>query len=101
MRARKDVPFAEFCKAIGDGTWLAAVPCDPVDPLSTATVDLPNRISAPYDSTSTDLLSWVYEGFESLQPAQWPQFYESRCVLAPTNVAADELNTQMWCTFPR
>ena len=100
MRARENAPFAAFCKHIGDGTLPASVPCDPLDPLSSATVDLPHRIAAPYGSSSADLLSWVYEGFESLQPAQWPQFYESRSVLAPTNAAADDVNADMSCTFP-
>ena len=96
MRAREDAPFAQFCKAVGDGTLPSADPCDFLGPLCSACVDLPAAISAPADSTTADLLSWVYERFEALQPAQWPQFYESRSVLAPTNDAADELNADMF-----
>ena len=99
MRAREDAPFASLCKQVGDGTSPPAQPCDPLDPLCAATVDLPARVAAPSDSTSADLLSWVFEGFDALHPAQWPQFYESRCVLAPTNAAADELNAIMYVQF--
>ena len=96
MRAREDAAFAVFCKSIGDGTLPAAVPGGPLDSLCSATVDLPTVIAAPVGSTSAELLSWVYEDFESLQAAQWPQFYETRSVLAPTNAACDELNAHMF-----
>lgn len=99
MRARKDAPFAAFCKQVGDGLLPSATPCDPLDPLCSATIDLPATVSAPCGSTNADLLFWVYDGFEVLKPAQWPQFYEARCVLAPTNAAADEMNAIMFVHF--
>ena len=57
MRAREDAPFASFCKQVGDGTLPAAAPCDPLDPLCPATIDLPATVTAPSDSTIADLLS--------------------------------------------
>ena len=98
MRAREDAPFARFCMAVGDGALPSTGPCDPLDPLSPAAVDLPPEVTAPCDWTTADLLSWVYEGFDSLLPAQWPQFYENRSVLAPTNEATDDLNANMLST---
>ena len=96
MRARDDHPYAEFCKTVGDGSLAAASSYSSDDLLSSACVDLPSAISVPCPATPADLLAWVFNGFETLQPAQWPQFYESRAVLAPTNDAADDLNNHMF-----
>ena len=97
MRAREDVSYADFCKVVGDGLLPSAESSQADDRLSSACISLPPAISAPVDYSAADLLAWVYDGFTNLLPAQMPQFYESRCVLAPTNEAADTLNAQMYC----
>ena len=95
MRAKEDIPYAEFCQSVGDGNCPPADAFDSSDILSAATIALPSQISSPLDSTPSDLLDWVYDGFLDVLPAQWPLFYEARSVLAPTNEAADELNGHM------
>ena len=69
--------------------------------LSEAAIELPLAVCAPSDWTSASLLNWVYEGFDQVPPAQWPQFYATRAVLAPTNEAADALNEQMLLQLDR
>lgn len=96
MRAREDLPYAEFCMTVGDGSLPRVETDDSSDLLSAATVSLPSAICAPPSFSAGDLLSWVYEGFAVTEPAQWSQFYESRAVLAPTNEAADDLNAHMY-----
>lgn len=95
MRAKEDVPYAQFCQSVGDGTCPPSDAFDSEDILSAATIALPPQISSPLGSTPADLLDWVYDGFLDVLPAQWPQFYEARSVLVPTNEAADELNDHM------
>ena len=95
MRAREDEPYSHFCQEVGDGTLPPAAPPSPDDPLAAACVSLPPCICSSPSSSYADLLEWTYEGWDSLEPAQLPQFYEQRAVLAPTNAATDELNAYM------
>ena len=96
MRAREDKPYADFCLSVGEGRLkLDAVRTQDLS-LSAAAVSLPSALSAPAGTTASELLAWVYDGFESIAPAGWPQFYASRSVLAPTNSACDDLNACMF-----
>lgn len=47
-----------------------------------------------------DLLSWVYDGFDSVLPSQWYDFYSARAVVTPTNTSADEINLAMLDRLP-
>ena len=58
-------------------------------------MEVPPHLSLGPDATSADLMNWVYEGFETVQPAQWATFYSDRAVVTPTNEAADALNDAM------
>ena len=49
----------------------------------------------PPDSKPEHLLSWVYDGFEKVEPAQWHDYYAHRACVAPTNEACDALNRTM------
>ena len=95
MRAREDEPSSRFCQEVGDGTLPAALSPDPSVPLAGACVSLPSSICSNAGTSYADLLEWTYEGWESLELAQLPQFYENRAVLAPTHAATDELNAYM------
>ena len=97
MRAREDEPYSRFCQQVGDGTLPSAASSNPADVLAQATVNLPSCICCEPDTSYSDLLGWVYEGWDKLELAQMSQFYEHRSVLAPTNTAADEMNAYMYC----
>ena len=47
-----------------------------------------------------DLMEWVYGGYESVEPALWSNFYESRMVVTPLNSGAAELNQMMLQGLP-
>lgn len=63
-------------------------------------IELPPQLNAPDHQGLSDLLDWVYDGFLSVEPARWPQFYDHRAVLAPTNGAANEINNIMLAQLP-
>ena len=94
MRAKHDHAFADFCLSVGNGELTLNTDMVDLPSLCAAVVTLPSSISAP-TASAADLLSWVYEGYESVLPAAWPQFYSARATLAPTNEACDELNSCM------
>ena len=96
MRACKDAPYAFFCQQVGDGSLPSASSLVADDPLCGAAVSLPPQICCAPNSSFSDLLHWVYEGFDELDMTQLVQFYENRAVLAPTNDATGELNAFMY-----
>ena len=40
-------------------------------------------------------MDWVYGGYESIEPAEWSRFYETRAVVTPLNASASKLNEKM------
>ncbi|CAK0859362.1 unnamed protein product, partial [Prorocentrum cordatum] len=101
MRATVDAAFAEFCLRVGDGAR-ASPPFENVDrEYEACVVELPDAVLAPHSWRPEDLLEWVCEGFTTVEPAQWYQYYASRAVVTPTNDAADALNALMHAKLPR
>ena len=94
MRAT-DEAYAAFCLSVGDGTAETVAMSDDGHELDTGVIQLPTQLNTSADFSATDLLRWVYEGHERVEPAAWHTFYHDRACVAPTNEACDELNDSM------
>jgi len=95
MRAREDPDYADFLEELGNGTFPGSADDSHGCELHPRTVCLPASITAPFSWKAADLMDWVYTGYQSVAPADWSAFYETRAVVTPLNASAAELNNWM------